>query len=625
MGKMKVRELIILSLLTLKATAVFSGTSMSNPTEFIPADFLPVAAPHPQYHGLPNHGVILVALALIEFGMHTVDAKVVRIEEEEYTVLNTICLNGIYNATTKLLKQSTNLETNQKLRILITRNEVPFQKGIREDADTSTDIVTAENMYWQMAKDLGAQVKIVIQEVDRLFDHRSTRGAFDFVGRGLKWAIGIADDEDVDKFEKTLKADGKALRDIEEFQAKEVGNWKVLHKLDNTQNKYIVSLVDKTDMLLRRASRAEGNEIALINLLSYIVNVGSTTNYIGRTVSHFDGIIEAGIEGRLSPYSISKADLRKTMFHIETKEKILSPLFGSDEIEMYYKLPLTKLHFFGQCIHSGLKVPMIDFRHTMVIKPISKAQLDSAYHSLYVFQYIGYVQKQGFYSLFTNTELANCMKTEREHICTGRKAQITDNVGSTVVHGISQVEYLVKLRKDMDVTIYCPQEEAKVITLNSSCTLTIPMPCNLVAPTFRIPSRREKVEDSPIRCCNISYSSELDLLDKKPYSSNSTKLSLNSPKEFLKDFMINMDDNTNSMEKLEEKLSKDRTIPAGNPSTPEIVLSVILALSLLCLLICGWCYRDNFGCRTKQRPPTPQEAGKNRYKISNSNENAGSH
>ena len=272
-----------------------------------------------------------------------------------------------------------------------------------------------------------------------------------------------------------------------------------------------------------------------------------------------------------------------------------------------------------------MKVPMIDFRHTMVIKPISKAQLDSAYHSLYVFQYIGYVQKQGFYSLFTNTELANCMKTEREHICTGRKAQITDNVGSTVVHGISQVEYLVKLRKDMDVTIYCPQEEAKVITLNSSCTLTIPMPCNLVAPTFRIPSRREKVEDSPIRCCNISYSSELDLLDKKPYSSNSTKLSLNSPKEFLKDFMINMDDNTNSMEKLEEKLSKDRTIPAGNPSTPEIVLSVILALSLLCLLICGWCYRDNFGCRTKQRPPTPQEAGKNRYKISNSNENAGSH
>ena len=463
----------------------------------------------------------------------------------------------------------------------------------------------------QMTKDLKIQVTQVIREVDRLFDLRSTRGAFDFIGRGLKFLVGVADDEDVDKFEKALEAHGKALRDIEEFQDKDVQNWNIIHKVDESQDNYINGLVTKTDVLLKKAEVAENNDIAIMNLLSYIVNIGSTVIYIGQTVNEVKGVIESGIQGRLSPYSISQSDLRKALYHIETKEKVLSPLFGSDEIEMYYMLPLTKVHFIGRCVHSGLKVPLIDYRHTMVIKPITKSQMESAHHALYVFEYIGHVEKQGYYTFFTATELSNCLKTEKEQICAGRKAEITDpTIGETVVHGINKVEFLVKLRKDTEATVYCPKVEPKTISLNTSCTLTLPLPCNLVAPTFKIQSRNQKVEKTVSKCCNISVRKELYLLDKNPREQNLASEQTSSKDKSQSD-LSDLDKNTDDMQVLNKKLGKDRKIPAGHPSIPEIALTVALGLALLCLPL--WCLWSRY--RRKSKPSHNADDGKERFKI----------
>ena len=623
MERKKVRNLLCICLLILNVESAISGTPLSSVTRdpsLVFGEFPPDLGPAQYPNGLPN-GVIhgLFAVALIEWGFHIVDANLVRMEEEEYTVINSICLYGLHKSTDRLLNQTLGLASNKKLKVKITKS--PNNGNNNFPTNNNTDPHNqVDTMYWQITKDLETEVKTVIRDVDRLFDLRSTRGAFDFIGRGLKFLTGVADDEDVDKFEKAIKAQGKSLRDIQEFQEKEVQNWNILHKVDVSQNSYINGLVEKTDVLMRRADTAEENDIAIMNLISYIVNIGSTANYIGRTVTEVQGVIEAGLEGRLSPYSISQSDLRKVLFHIETKEKVLSPLFGSDEIEMYYKLPLTEFHFFGRCIHSGLRIPMIDFRHTMVIKPISKAQMESAYHSLYVFEYIGHVEKQGYYSFFTSTEMANCLKTETDHICSGRKAQITDpKIGSTVVHSISKVDFIVKLQVDTVVTVYCPKEETKVITLNTSCILSLPLPCNLVATTFKIQSRNQKVEKTVAKCCDITYKNELQLLDK-----NSKNPNASSPVTKQDAYIINnkedLDDlkkNTDSMEKLNEELAKDRVIPAGNPSIPELVLTAVLGVTLLCLLllICWWCNKDRLTCKN-----SPTDDGKERFKIGKNNE-----
>ena len=599
---------------------VKSGAALSDPRGYIPTVGPPGVLglpmlPNGQIVGLPNglpqgamYG-LLVLMVLIPGS----NGNLVRIEEDDYTIMTSICIHGIQESTNKLLNQTSSLATNQKLKIKITSNKLP-EKITNEGANNPSPL---DLLYSQMAKDLEIEVKQVIREVDRLFDLRSTRGAFDFIGRGLKFLVGVADDQDVVKFEKALEAHGEALRDIEKFQDKEVQNWNILHKVDEAQDNYIKGMVTKTDVLLKKAEVAEDNDMAIMNLISYIVNIGSTVNYIGQTVNEVKGVIEAGVQGRLSPYSISQSDLRKTLNHIETKEKVLSPLFGSDEIEMYYMLPLTKVHFVGRCVHSGLKVPLIDYRHTMVIKPITKSQMDSAHHALYVFEYIGHVVKQGYYSFFTAIELANCLKTEREQICAGRKAEITDPiVGDTVVHGISKVEFLVKLRKISEVTIYCPNAEAKVISLNTSCILTLPLPCNLVAPTFKIQSRNQKMEETEVKCCNISVRKELFLLDKKPIDQNSASKQF-SPKDKPLMDLSDLDKNTDDMEALNKKLDKDRKIPAGHPSTPEIVLSVALGLSLLCLPL--WCWWIRHRRESKPRH-NPADDGKERFKISNPEE-----
>ena len=96
---------------------------------------------------------------------------------------------------------------------------------------------------------------------------------------------------------------------------------------------------------------------------------------------------------------------------------------------------------------------------------ISNEQMEAAYHSLNVFEYIGYVEKQGYYTFFTTVELSNCLKTEKEHICTGRKAEITDlKIGSTVVHSINKEEFMLKLEKKSNAKVFCPNEEMKVIS-----------------------------------------------------------------------------------------------------------------------------------------------------------------
>ena len=200
-----------------------------------------------------------------------------------------------------------------------------------------------------------------------------------------------------------------------------------------------------------------------------------------------DKIFEKGRHNMAAKEGLSTDFLKKSIRHIQDKYKILSPLFGTQELSNYYDTALTTVTVHDREIWVTLKIPMVNFNNKF-IRDTSIINWEENVDKLVALDVVNpvlYTATMNHHTIIGESKLASCMSTKKIILCDGKRVIIGSrfthegNVIDNYWAETSKEEHLAFINlKNLTIQITC-QKEIKNIQIGTKGLIYLRPGCTL--------------------------------------------------------------------------------------------------------------------------------------------------
>ena len=436
--------------------------------------------------------------------------------------LTSFNLTGLGAAADALKNLATKISTEEKLHI-----SAPIHGS---QADVKKEYLKISQDLLMPARRIEDRINTFFSHADhkrekrQATEHHHDERSLNIIGEAWSFFGGNPSPTDKLRYETSLKLFQLRGEAQEDFNNHTVQEQKLLHRALQLENEALVNFTSAINTTMKILNKEEDNDVALLNFNVLKAAYDSLRFQIEDILERAEKIFSRGLDGRLHPLALMKSKLVELLVKIETDEqhRTTAPLYSSRKAHLYYTTNhLAKVYLHEGILHVSVRIPMVNFRDSGVIHPLTKKQKDESRFDIYGFDFVVTNRQLGYHHLLRQEELDWCIKIRQlgrlDYVCYSRKSKIFNRVGQIgdfVVNDLSPTEYLVKAKYNMTGNLDCGSGEESV-SVGDSCLIRVRTRCSLWTNAFSIPKRGKHQIDEPIEDFEIERDrEELKLLEK---------------------------------------------------------------------------------------------------------------